>query len=77
MPKKSKLNPTTLEKEAKVLELRRGGLTFDMIAERLGYASASGAHKAYVTACNRIIYADVVETRKVEMDRLDIAQAAI
>jgi len=77
MPKKSKLNPTTLEKEAKVLELRRGGLTFDMIADRLGYASASGAHKAYVTACNRIIYADVVETRKIEMDRLDIAQAAI
>lgn len=77
MAKKSKLNPTTLEKEAKVLELRRGGLTFDMIAERLGYASASGAHKAYVTACNRIVYADVVETRKIEMDRLDIAQAAI
>jgi transcriptional regulator len=77
MAKKSKLNPTTLEKEAKVLELRRGGLTFDMIADRLGYASASGAHKAYVTACNRIIYADVIETRKIEMDRLDIAQAAI
>ena len=77
MAKKSKLNPTTLEKEAKVLELRRGGLTFDMIADRLGYASASGAHKAYVTACNRIVYADVVETRKIEMDRLDIAQAAI
>ena len=77
MPKKSKVNPATLEKEAKVLELRRGGLTFDLIAERLGYASASGAHKAYMTACNRIVYADVVETRKVEMDRLDIAQAAI
>lgn len=77
MAKHSKLKPETLEKEAKVLELRRGGLTFDLIAQRLGYASASGAYKAYQNACNRIVYDDVVETRKVEMDRLDIAQAAI
>ena len=77
MAKHSKLKPETIEKEAKVLELRRGGLTFDLIAQRLGYASASGAYKAYQNACNRIVYDDVVETRKVEMDRLDIAQAAI
>lgn len=77
MAKHSKLKPETIEKEAKVLELRRGGLTFDLIAQRLGYASASGAYKAYQNACNRIVYDDVIETRKVEMDRLDIAQAAI
>jgi hypothetical protein len=75
--KKSKLNPETLAKEAKVLEMRRGGFTFGLIATRLGYASASGAYKAYHTACNRIVYAEVAETRNVEMDRLDIAQAAI
>lgn len=74
---KSRVKPETLEKERKVLEYRRGGLTFDLIAERLGYASASGAHKAYLSACNRIVYEDVVEVRKSEMDRLDIAQAAI
>ena len=74
---KSRVKPETLEKEKKVLEFRRGGLTFDLIAERLGYASASGAHKAYLSACNRIVYEDVVEVRKSEMDRLDIAQAAI
>jgi len=74
---RSKVKPETLEKERKVLEYRRGGLTFDLIAERLGYASASGAHKAYLSACNRIVYEDVVEVRKSEMDRLDIAQAAI
>jgi hypothetical protein len=74
---RSKVNPETLEKEKKVLELRRGGLTFDLIAERLGYASASGAHKAYMSACSRIVYEDVVEVRNAEMDRLDIAQAAI
>jgi hypothetical protein len=74
---RSKVKPETLEKERKVLEYRRGGLTFDLIADRLGYASASGAHKAYLSACNRIVYEDVVEVRKSEMDRLDIAQAAI
>lgn len=74
---RSRVKPETLEKERKVLEYRRGGLTFDLIAERLGYASASGAHKAYLSACNRIVYEDVVEVRKSEMDRLDIAQAAI
>lgn len=74
---KSKVKPETLEKEKKVLELRRGGLTFDLIAERLGYAHASGAHKAYMNACKRIVYEDVTEMRKSELDRLDIAQAAI
>lgn len=74
---RSRVKPETLEKERKVLEYRRGGLTFDLIAERLGYASASGAHKAYLSACNRIVYEDVVQVRKSEMDRLDIAQAAI
>ena len=74
---KSKVNPDTVDKEKKVLELRRGGLTFDLIAQRLGYASASGAHKAYMSACKRIVYEDVVEVRKSETDRLDIAQAAI
>jgi hypothetical protein len=74
---KSKVNPDTIEKEKEVLSLRRGGLTFDLIAARVGYASASGAHKAYLKACSRIIYEDVVEVRNAEMDRLDIAQAAI
>ena len=76
MPK-GKSNPEVFEKEKKVLELRRGGLTFDLIAERLGYANASGAQKAYERACSRIVYDDVVALRKAEMDRLDIAQAAI
>jgi len=71
------LKPEVLEREAKVLELRRGGITFDTIAKRLGFAHASGAHQAYENACKRIVYAEVEETRKVEMDRLDIAQSAI
>lgn len=73
----SRITPEILEKEAEVLRLRRGGLTFDLIAERLGYAHASGAHKAYVNACKRIIQSDLAEYRSTELDRLDMAQASI
>jgi hypothetical protein len=73
----SRIKPETLAREAEVIKLRRGGLTWDMIAERVGYADASGAQKAYVKACQRIVYADVDELRKVEGDRLDMAQAAL
>lgn len=76
MPR-GKSNPEILEKEKRVLELRRGGLTFDLIAERVGYANASSAQKAYQRACSRVVYEDVVALRNTEMDRLDIAQAAI
>ncbi len=73
----SKLNPATFEKEAQVLKLRRLGLTFDAIAKQLGYANASGSYKAFGNALKRIIYDEVEQTRKMEMDRLDMAQQAI
>jgi len=71
------LDPDTLEKEARVLSLRRLGVTFDHIAQQLGYASGSGAYNAYRRACLKIIYEEVEETRKMEMDRLDNAQMRI
>jgi len=71
------LDPDTLEKEAQVLSLRRLGFTFDQIAKQLGYASSSGAYNAYRRACLKIIYEEVEETRKMEMDRLDNAQMRI
>lgn len=73
----SRIKPETLEREANVLKLRRGGLTFDLIAKELGYKHASGAHKAYLNACKRIVRADVEELRGTELDRLDLAQGAL
>lgn len=75
--KGSHLDPDTLEKEAQILALRRLGATFDQIGKQLGYASASGAYNAYRRACLKIIYEEVEETRKMEMDRLDNAQTRI
>ena len=73
----SRITPSVIEREAEVLKLRRGGLTFDLIAKELGFKHASGAHKAYVNACKRIIVSDVQEIRAVEIERLDIAQSSI
>ena len=71
------ITPELLEKEAEVVKLRRGGMTWDMIAKQMGYANPSGAHTAYVRACNRIVYEDVTLARQTEIDRLDIAQSRI
>jgi hypothetical protein len=68
---------TTLDREAEVVRLRRGGLTFDQIATRTGYASPGAAHLAWQRANKRIIRDDVDYIRRVEEDRLDMAQAAI
>lgn len=77
MARYSKTKPETLEKEAEVLRLRRLGFTFDQIGKQLNYSNASGAYKAYIKACHRIIYEEVEQVRNLEIDRLDMAQTAI
>ena len=66
-----------LQRQAEALRLRRGGLTFDLIAQQLNYANASSAQKAYLAAHRQIVFSDVEQVRKEEIDRLDLAQAAI
>ena len=69
--------PEVLAKEAEVVKLRRGGLTWDMIAERVGYNSPASAHAAYQRASVRIVQDDIEAIRKIETERLDMAQSAI
>ena len=59
------------------MKLRRGGLTWDAIAQRVGYADPSGAQKTYARAASRVLAEDVDAIRKLESERLDLAQAAI
>lgn len=66
-----------LDREAEVIKLRRGGLTWDLIAQRVGYRHPSSALDAFNRANARIIRDDVEAIRQVEQDRLDIAQSAI
>lgn len=72
---KPKNNPETIEKERKVLELRRAGLTFDVIAQEVGYAAPSGAYHAFTNALRRTLNAaGSEELRELEADRLDRLQ---
>lgn len=65
------------EKEARIIELRRTGATWEFIAKVTGYANASGAYKAYQRALGKIVQPKIDELRAVEVDRLDRLQFAI
>lgn len=69
-------DPELVDKEIKVLELRRAGLTFERIAEESGYADASGAYLAYKRAIKRTMQQPADELRQQELDRLDRLQLA-
>lgn len=69
-------NPEVVAREQEVVRLRRGGLTWDMIGDRLGIHLTT-ARAAYERALKRVVQEDIEEIRKLEGERLDIAQAAI
>jgi hypothetical protein len=68
--------PDQLDRELKVLELRRAGLTWQRIAEQVGYADHSGAYLAYKRALKRVLKQPAEELRQSEIDRLDRLQLA-
>ena len=70
-------NPEVIAREQEVVKLRRGGLTWDLIAERVGYSNPSGAYRAYQKALERVVAEDVTAIRQIETERLDLAQSAI
>lgn len=66
-------------RERHVLTLRAQGLTFDVIADRLGYANRSGAQRAYQRAMLATGNEDLslAEQRDLEVHRLDIILSRI
>jgi hypothetical protein len=75
-PKGQPPKPDTVAKEQEIVKLRRGGLTWDLIGERVKL-SPSGAQKAYDRSLARVIADDVRAIRNLETERLDLAQSAI
>ena len=73
-----KLDPALFEKERQVLKYRKGGLTFDAIAEKLGYANESSARAAFKRAVERTRDdALASEGRELHRLRLETALTAI
>jgi hypothetical protein len=73
-----KLDAALLEKENQVLKYRKGGLTFDAIAVKLGYANESSARAAFKRAIERTRDdALAAEGRELHRARLETALTAI
>jgi hypothetical protein len=60
-----------VEKERQALELRKAGVTFDVIAQRLGYAHPSGAYRAVMSGIQKTLQQPADELRQLELARLD------
>lgn len=65
------LTPEQADRYRRVVQLRTAGVTFDQIAETLGYASRSGAKEAYDAALRRWGRVTVDEHRELEDVRLE------
>jgi hypothetical protein len=66
-----------LGRQLQALELRKAGVSYQKIADALGYAHASGAHKAVESALKRTLQDPADEVRRLEVERLDAALFAL
>lgn len=65
------------ERDAKAVELRRAGMSWDAIARTLGFSDSGHAHRAFRQFMVNYPKEDVEELRQLELDRLDAMQHAI
>lgn len=65
------LKPETADRYRQVVNLKAAGLTFDEIADRVGYKSRSGAKEAYDAALRWWGTESVDQLRTVEGERLE------
>lgn len=70
-------NLEDLERAEKIIELRRTGATWELIAKATGYANASGAYKAYQRITENMVVPKLEEYRAMELDLLDRLQLGI
>jgi hypothetical protein len=75
-PRGRQPDPAVIDREQEIVKLRRGGLTWDLIGERLGIHLTT-AQKGYERALARVVKEDIDAIRTLETERLDIAQSAI
>ncbi len=74
--KTSKRNLEALDRQVAALELRKQGVSFIAIAKKLGYSGPAGAYRAVMTAIQKTLQEPADELRKIELERLDVMQAA-
>lgn len=77
MSRKKAPSPSVLEKEIKIIELRRAGVTWEKIALETGFRNASGAYKMYQRAAERMVRPHLEEYRDMQLDRLERMHMAV
>jgi hypothetical protein len=65
------------ERNARVVELRRSGMTFDAIARIVGLADGGAAYRVFKEFLNSYPIENVDEARALDVDRLDMMLQAI
>lgn len=78
--KKAKADALELEnaeKAEKIIELRRTGATWSLIAKATGYANASGPYKVWQKAMENAVFPKIEEYRYMELDLYDRLQLGI
>lgn len=70
-------DPAIMEREARAVELKTAGKTYDEIAAEVGYTNRSAARKAVVRALERRPVESVDNMRKIEGSRLDTLTVAL
>lgn len=66
-----------VDKQIQALKLRQAGISYEDIARRVGYRSASGAYQAVKSAMRKTLREPADELRQMEISRLDVALFAI
>ncbi len=66
-----------VDRQLQALELRKTGMGFLAIADKLGYRSVSGAYDAVMAGIKKTLQEPADELRKVEVERLDIMLNAV
>jgi hypothetical protein len=59
------------ERQRQTLEVRKRGVSFEVIAEQLGYAGSSGAFKAVNLALKRTMQEAAKATRELHLRRIE------
>jgi len=66
-----------MERRKKALEMRMAGLTYQQIADNLGYGNRNSAYDAVDSALRDIPRENAVKLRTLELERLDFAASRI
>lgn len=74
---RKKAPPRVSQRDRQVLELRRGGVPLDVIAEQMKFRDAAAAHAAYLRALDGTMPAARDEAKRLELDRLDKLQTVL